>query len=376
MTSLIYNSKYLFLYVVYFFLVSCSCNKNINHSVKNNFDNKHFITEIKWTTRIEKNSYISLLYDYHLYSSSKSGIIKKIDLSSGKTCFKKNIKNNLSSGIVCCEGNMFSTSDNNILLLDHDGNITSEIPIKCSCTTSPSIYKNTIIIVKTDNNKLKAFSLVDNKILWNIYAPKPQYNIITEKSLLLYDNLVIFGLAKRRIVALNIEDGSTHWSYDLPNRNGVDYIERINDIYSMQIINNALYAISSNGDLFCFDIRKQFKIKWSQLLNIKIRNLIVDDNFVYTIDENSIIRCFDCNNGNILWTNKSFNKQYITNPISIKNFFVIADIRGNINLICKETGWLSGYFNVSHCKISYLTGYRDCIIAQSDNGKLTSIEVK
>ncbi|AWD32491.1 Outer membrane protein assembly factor BamB [Candidatus Kinetoplastibacterium sorsogonicusi] len=356
--------------------MSCSLHNKIYHIndkeffIKKTIINNHFFNKIS-------SSIISIIIqkDY-LYYAYNNGQISKLNIKLGKICWTNNINHQLISGI-CVKDNYIATitKDGYLFILDINGKIIWKKNINSSSNYIPIIH-NDLVIIRTDNNKLKAFSIINKKLIWNIYSPLFDFNIKEETYFCCHNDLLIASIPDKKIIIIDLKHGNTIWDYSVPVKEGYDDIERINNVYSFHVINNILYIVSYNGDLLAIDLINQFKKIWHNSLNLTIKHLLVENKNLYITDQNNIIRCFNSNNCELLWKYENFCNKNINKPICIKNYLLVSDNKGYIYLLNKYSGTMYGNIKLNHYNNSFTLINDNSFIINSNNRKLSLVEIK
>ena len=182
------------------------------------------------------------------------------------------------------------------------------------------IFKNYFFVVDS-NNVLICYSVNDGEKIWLYETEKPFVNSIKKLSIVIKDDLVVFNNSVGEITGLNLDNGSLEWQ--ISTQNIEDFSELIDFKTSDLIINDqSIYFSNNKNNFFSIDLNTG-SINWKQKIDSFIKPTIVG-NLVFTISEDGYFFVIEKNSGNIIRINNIFKNQKIRkkNPIYPTGFIL------------------------------------------------------
>ena len=189
--------------------------------------------------------------------ASDNSTITRISSQTGNIVWQTKVKK-ISLGVASNEKYIAFINKNNqlIVLNANDGKQIWSANLDISIQSAPFIADN-IVILRTTSNKLIAFNLDSQKLIW-------QYERVSQ-GLLLHSKrnamtspkkgMILAGFHNAKVVLLDINTGTQKWEQTLSYSKGFTEAERINDIVSSPVIYaDTACTASYQGKIGCFDI--------------------------------------------------------------------------------------------------------------------------
>ena len=369
-----------FIYIIFFFILSCSLNSNSAFWSKNEkikTDKK--ITKIlfedikpneeefnpKLKIKLPKNN-INMNYDFNntgftsdpisgnnfskykfskienfsgfepeilvdkdniFFFDNKGSIINFNKLS--KLNWKKNYysksdkKNNPILFLASKKNNLFvaDTNANYYLLNKDNGNLIWKKKHSSSFNSQIKIKDQNIFVVDMENT-LRCFSIKSGEILWSTPTELTVVSSQKKQSLVIVNNLIIFSNSVGDLTAVDSNNGEIVWQTPTQALGGSQHITlRNSDIVSD---GDLIFISNNNNEFFAIDINTGI-IKWKQQINSEIRPVVVS-NYIVTISNEGLMIILNKKDGNILRINnilKNIKKKKRKNYYPVG--FVISD---------------------------------------------------
>ena len=320
-------------------------------------DSSDFVTNL-WVFNFESSIHSSpAIYENYIYIVSADGILKAIDMETGKEEWDLDLDAKTNSSpivnsnklFIGCEdglkavnidnhkviwkydcGNVestpffyddvvyFGSDDGHLYGLDKDdGKEVLNKKLDGELKSSPIVVNDSVYIGSTDS---KFFSVgTDEENNWNFTSGD---EILSSPCYV--NDTVIFGSSDGNLYCLNVSDGALNWKVDLNNKIIASPTADEHD--------NSVYIGSDEGNLTCIDNRDG-TVKWSHYAGDKIRstpalkdNLLVfgcNNGYLYVLNKYTGQEVFNYNPGTIL-----FNSAITSSPVINGNSLFFGDDAG------------------------------------------------
>ncbi|AKC31860.1 outer membrane protein assembly factor BamB [Candidatus Pantoea carbekii] len=359
------------------------------HTIKN-----RCIPKIIWTTSVNNDSsnlYSNLhlsCYDGMVYTANSFGIVKalyatngkekwKIDLSKKIGIFSKHVSALLSGGITANGNYIYIGSERAQIyaLNNKDGSIAWQKSISGEVLSRP-IVSNNLVLLHTSNGMVQALDQKNGAIKWSVSIGTPaviSFRSETAPSSALGG--VIVSNDKGRISAISIQQGQLIWQQQLSQMllDGSSDIEYLRNIDTTPVIlKDIVYVLAGNGKLVALDLHSG-QIRWEREMH-GVRNLLIDEQCIYLINDNYQINALHINNGLSLWNQNHLPHHKLTSPVLFNGYLVVCDNQGCLYWIKRS----NGQYIAQQCILntSFQTApivLSDKLFIQSQNGTVYAI---
>ena len=320
-------------------------------------ESSDFVTNL-WTFNMESPVYSSpAIYKDYIYLVSSEGILKAIDMETGKEEWDLDLKANTNSSPIINSNVLYVGCEDGLKAVNiNSHNVKWEY--KCNnVESSPFLIDDVVYFgcddghlygLDKDNGKVELNKKLDGKLKSSpivvndsIYLGSTNgkfYSIGTDKeknwefttgdeilsSPVYVNDTVIFGSSDASLYCLNVDDGKLNWKVDLNNK--------IISSPTVDEFNYNVYSGSDEGNVTCLDIRNG-DIKWSHSIGGKIQSTpAIKDNLIafgstngnfYVLNKYTGLEEFTYNPGTIL-----FNSAITSSPVINGNTLFFADHSG------------------------------------------------
>ncbi|MDQ1237360.1 MAG: PQQ-binding-like beta-propeller repeat protein [Wigglesworthia glossinidia] len=301
-------------------------------------------TYISWSNFLSfKNmKYSKLLPEIkkdNIFISNHAGIIKAINISSGKEIWIKNLSINNANprlsggiGISCSEidhiyiGSEYGT----VYALDiKNGELIWQQKLLGKIFSIPKSTQYGLLIIYTNNGFVQALNEIDGSIQWTIQVYDNIFNMLSYNifDVKIFSDKIILINNKKEVMAISIYDGEILWKTAIEtnseNKNATNYTnKKINFI----VIDDKAYISFENGYLICINLVSG-KIVWinKSIYALKILN---DKKNLYAIDQNKQIIAINLYTGKNIWiySDKLIKINYENVDLN-KKYFIYLDNR-------------------------------------------------
>ena len=308
------------------------------------YDKKASI-ELIWENKIGDNdaNNLNLIFsEEFVIAATSDGSLRKMQIATGETIWEKEISEEIVMGVGGdFENILFITEDSYLWCLDSKGNAIWKIFVDGEALTSP-VINNQKAYIRLANYEILQIDLKQGDIDWRYRHSSPPLAFNGTSSLTFSDGVIYGGFGAGKIVAVHQKSGAFIWEANISQIKGVTDIDRLSDVLSKPIINDAeVYAVSTSGDLSAID-RRNASIVWTR--KISSFNDIAFDGFdIYLAHKSDSLYSLDSKkNGKTNWRNADLQYRRITNPIIVGDYIAVGDFDGYLHLLNSETGVVEG----------------------------------
>ncbi len=369
--------KLLLLFIFTFNIISCSVISN--ELANNKIDTKNLNKiDIKWQKDYlysnPENSFMPGIDNNIIFTSDYKGNLYRIDETDGSIILKYQLNKNLSSGTAVSSSKIFVTStDGYLLAVDRgSGKLIWQAQLPTISIEPPQAYNNSVL-VKTNDDQLLAYDVDSGQLLWVYQGQTPSLTLrIFNSFQVIGPQVVLFGQAGGKLALLNLSTGLVIWDNYITIPKGATDLDKLTDVSGRPVLNQKETCVATyNGKISCIDILSD-NILWSMDFST-IYGISIDENNLFAINTDGVVYCFNSLNGKVLWRNESFKDKDLNSPIVLNDLILIIDDDGNVFGLRKTDGKIISYAK-STLKdgVSYIP-INNSIILQSVSGTLAII---
>ena len=317
-----------------------------------------------------------------LYATSQSGQVASYDIHSGKTNWKKGLREVLSAGLSIGFNSLYVANDQGqVLALDKlSGEVVWRKQMTSEILTSP-VESRGIVITRSLDGKISALNADTGDEIWSLKRDFPSLSLRRDVPPLLVGNVALLGLSSGNVVAVNTKTGQAVWDIPLSTPSGVNELDRMRDIASKPLISgNLFFANSFQGDMISIDISSR-KFLWRVPMS-SYQQMTTDGETVFATTSDSTVVALANANGDLRWENESLLRRGISAPTVFGQYILVFGNDGDMYLLEKTTGKLVGNYNFPGKRIIGLpVVFQDkqsgklSFVALSDNGSLYQFQL-
>ncbi len=307
--------------------------------------NKKASIRLIWENKVGDNDVnnLNLVFsEEFVVAATSDGSLRKMQMATGKTIWEKEISEKIMIGVGGdLENILFVTENSYLWCLDNEGNTIWKIFVDGEVLTSP-VINNQKAYIRLANYEILQIDLKQGDIDWRYVHSSPALTFNGTSSLTFSDGVIYGGFGAGKMVAVHQKSGAFIWEANVSQIKGVTDIDRLSDVLSQPIINNAeVYGVSTSGDLTSID-RRNASIIWTRKIS-SFNNIVFDGFDIYLTHKSDSLYSLDSRkNGKTNWRNADLQYRRVTDPVIVGEYIAIGDFDGYIHLINSETGIIEG----------------------------------
>jgi len=236
------------------------------------------------------------------------------------------------------------------------------------------------VFTRTVDGRLYALSLKTGKIIWVNEHQMPNLSLRGASPVLYNEGVLYIGWESGKVEAIKAESGKSLWESNIAVSRGRTDLERLVDIQASLVIHNdRLIALGYHGKLVAMSLQSGHLFYAEDISGF--RDFVVDDQAIYTIDEDDIIHSFDVANGTKLWTQKGLKYRSLGDLKTHQNSLLAIDGLGYIHWLNKLQGTIEArvkhsndYGDENHVLQAMVDG--DTIYLLDQQGAINSYRVE
>jgi len=316
-----------------------------------------------------------------VYAAGRSGQVKAIDLSTGKTLWNIDVSNSsffrsqsalLSGGVSADDKYVYLGSERAVVyVLDkNNGTVVWQKDAKGEILAKPVVSENKVII-RTTNGYLQAFEQDTGNLVWEIQMDdEPILSLRGQSTPTTAYGAIVLGDDSGHVNAYFAQNGQLIWQQRISQPSGSTEIAKLNDVDTTPIIEQGLvYAIGYNGNIAALDLSNG-QIIWKKVFS-STHGFVINKNRIFVVDQDDNLYALSKNGGSIIWKQSDLLHRQLTDPIIYQDYIVVGDFEGYLYLVDINSGEIFSKTQVSSSGLANEPVVADNkIIIQAKNGNV------
>lgn len=300
-----------------------------------------------------------------LYAADRHGVVVAMEPATGKILWEKNFaqfrsEGMLSSvtklwrsgetarigGIAVADRHVFIGTENGyVAALDaQTGELVWDATVPGEVLAAPAADEG-VLVVNTGSGSLFGFNTRTGEQLWRHEGDTPPLTLRGISGPIASNGGTIVGTPTGKIQVNLIESGVLAWETAIAKPSGATELERIVDIDTTPVLfGGTIYTVSYNGTLAAVELRSG-RIIWNREY-ASFRNLTIDGNKMFVVDNSSNVYALDRRNGVELWSQGGLKSRSVTAATPVGEYVVVGDNWGFLHWIEQETGTIVARLDV------------------------------
>lgn len=334
--------------------------------------------EVRWKRNVGELGIAGLLPAVSadgVYVANADGELFRLDSISGKKIWKIDIGFKISGAVGAGDGlAVVGGLKSELVAFDKDGVVRWATKASSEILSAPQIVDG-MVVVRTSDGRIAAFSAADGKRQWLYERATPTLIVRNHAGVLIQRGVVYAGFAAGKLAAINLLNGAVLWESTVSQPRGNTELERISDITSLPGVGgDSVCAIAFQGRLACFD-SKQGVMQWSREVSSD-KGLDVKLNQLYVSDTDSTILAMDRSSGSTLWKNDQLFMRQASAPYVLEKYVLVGDVGGYLHALSREDGSLVARIKTDGSPILFAPiALGKGLLLQTRDGGVYSVEI-
>lgn len=315
-----------------------------------------------------------------VYAAGENGDLAAVDAATGAQKWRvSTIKEGLSAGVGAFGDTIVvGTVKGDVLAYDTKGVAKWRAQVSSEVLATPLITP-AAVYVRSNDNRIYAFSLLDGRRLWVYQRTAPALVLRNFGGLSASSEAVYAGFAGGKLVALDAANGTLRWEGTVALPKGATELERIADVTSAPVISSRdVCAVAFQGRAACFDVNNGQQL-WTRDLS-SFMGLTYDARYVFVSDEKSALVALARGTGASLWRQDALAYRSLSAPLSLSRAVIAGDYQGVLHAFGRDDGNLIGRAvtdgsAITAALISHSAPGREMFFVQTRGGGLFAFSI-
>jgi len=310
-----------------------------------------------------------------IYTANADGTIQATDKVNGKVLWSKQLANSLVSGPTVANGYIaVTTNSSTVLVLNQANGIQLWQANLSGDALAKPVISNKQILVKTIDGNVYAFLLKTGEKLWVVDHGSPHLILKASSSPVVFDKLILVGFSDGKLDAIDRETGRVIWQRSIAYATGGSDVERLVDIDADPIVKgDSIYLASYQGYIGALSL-KSGEFTWRKRASI-YKNILVNDNIIYFVDNESVIWALNRLNGQVKWKQEALKAHVLTEPVLMGSHLFVGDVDGLLHGLDTHNGELVSRTKLGGPVLTTPVVSGGSIYVMTANGKLSRFSV-
>ncbi|HYK25199.1 MAG TPA: outer membrane protein assembly factor BamB [Steroidobacteraceae bacterium] len=289
--------------------------------------------------------------DDRVYAAGSGGEVAAFALASGHKQWERKTHAALAGGPGAdADLVVVGSSDGEVLALSAaDGKVRWRINISGEVLAAPAVNSR-IIVVRTVDGKLHGLSPADGHELWQAQEQVPALSLRGTSRPAIVGDVAICGYDDGKVIATNLNDGSSAWQTLIAPPQGTNQIARLNDVDATpHVEGDDVFAVQYQGKVAMLALDTG-QIWWAHDMS-SYRGMTLDGDDVYVSTADGQVVAIRGRTGAEIWRQKALMYRSLSAPEVSGDAVVVADYKGYVHWLNKATGGLIARTRSSHTRV-------------------------
>ena len=282
------------------------------------------------------------LYDGLLYAAATDGTVCAVEPNTGKTRWRTSIKQRISGAVGAGDDIVLvGTPEGEVVALDSStGDEVWSRQLSSEILAPPAAGVG-VSVVRTIDGHVYGLASDDGQQQWVFHRQVPPLTLRGNSAPLVVRGAVFAGFANGKIVAADINNGTTLWDIGVAEPSGRNEVERMIDIDATPVIvGSVLYVSAFQGAVTALALGSR-RILWSREISSHA-HVSADDENIYVSADNGLVVGLDRLTGETLWEQPGLLRRRLSGPAPLGDYVLVSDYQGYVHVLRKTDGKIVG----------------------------------
>jgi outer membrane protein assembly factor BamB len=311
--------------------------------------------------------------DGSVFAAARSGRVRAVDASTGRTRWQTDTKLELSAGPGVGDGLVVvGTNGGRLVALDAaSGQQRWSAQMSGEVLATPLVADGRVV-VRTVDGRLRALAVSDGTETWVVEDQVPRLSLRGTSPPVRVADTVVGGFDSGRVMALSLSSGETIWQAQVSTPRGRSELERLADVdAAVRVSGGDVYAVGYQGRIAMMALDTG-QIWWARDLS-SYRGLDLDGDQIYVSTSDGDVVAMRRRDGSVVWQQEGLKRRGLSTPAAHGNAVVVGDFEGYLHWLDRDTGRFVARERPGRTRISatpLVVG--DLIIVIDDGGGITA----
>ena len=275
-----------------------------------------------------------------VYAAAADGTLAAFDSQSGKQRWRIQAnKGGLSAGVGADDTLVaVATVKGEVLAFDETGKEKWRAQVSSEVLSAPLVAEG-VVLVRSNDNRIFAFSAADGKRQWVYQRTAPALVLRNFANMVAYLGQAYVGFPGGKMVALALSNGSLRWEATVALPKGATELERIADISSPPVLSGGqVCAVAFQGRAACFETSNGQAV-WARDIS-SAAGMSLDSRYMFLTDDKSAVVALARGTGASMWKQDRLLYRGLSAPLSVGTAVIAGDYEGILHGFSREDGAL------------------------------------
>lgn len=311
-----------------------------------------------------------------IFAANVDGKVFAIDRYENDRLWKVDVEAELVSAVGAGGGLVLVGSTEGILiaLRQEDGSERWRVPLSSEMLAAAQV-EGDIVVVQTMDGKAAGLNATNGAILWTYSTGVPPLTLRASASPLLDGGVVYLAFANGNFVALNPQNGLLLWEKKISIPQGRNELERLINFDGQPLVSgNDLYVGSYQGSIVSLE-KMQGRIQWAEKFSAVGQPASAEGNLYLTQSDDAVV-AMKMANSRRLWENREMAHRWLTAPVVVGDYVVVADSEGYLHVMRQSDGSFAGREHVGGDGVrNALLSDGETLYVLTNSGKLRAYQL-
>ncbi|MGH8220360.1 MAG: outer membrane protein assembly factor BamB [Steroidobacteraceae bacterium] len=308
-----------------------------------------------------------------VYAAGRSGRVAAFDIASGRTLWEHKVRAPLAGGPGADSDLVIvGSSDGDVFALAAaDGKVRWRVNIAGEVLAGPAVSSR-IVVVRSVDGKLHGLSPADGHELWQMQEQVPRLSLRGTSRPQIVGDFAICGYDDGKVIATNLNDGSSVWQTLIAAPQGSNDLARLNDVDATpHAEGDDVYVAQYQGKVAMLALDTG-QIWWAHDMS-SYRGMAVDGDNLFVATTDGEIVAMRGRTGAESWRQKALMYRGLSTPVISGDAIVVADYKGYVHWLNKATGALMARARAGRTRVSNMpVAAHGLLLVIDDRGRITA----
>jgi len=313
-----------------------------------------------------------------IYAAGADGKVAAYEPAAGDQVWEVDLETDLSAGPGVGGGFVaVVTTNGEVVVLDAASGAEQWRAFLDGEALAAPLVGNGVVVVQTVDNQLRALDLFDDgRERWTVLQSMPALTVRGTATPVFAGSAVVSGFDNGRVVAVDVDTGTTEWEALLAPPTGRSDLERLSDIDGLlAVVGQDIYAAGYQGRLGSVAVESG-QVLWGVEVS-SLEGVSADWNSVYTVQDEGVILSLSRRTGAENWRQDVLLRREPTLPIPFNTTVMVGDFEGYLHFFSNVDGEYVARVRVDSAAISnppIVVG--NLLYVQTDGGEIVAYRIE
>ena len=273
-----------------------------------------------------------------IFAAKASGELQALNATSGSQVWKVTVPDQLAGGVGAGEHLVaVGTRHGKVVVFDEDGHPLWDAVAGVSAITAPPVIADGVVVVRTGEGKLVAFTAANGAKRWSVERALPALTLYRASSAVAAHGALFVGLPGGKLLALTLDQGKVGWESAVAVPRGATELERVADVTGTPVVGERdVCAATYQGRVACLNPTNGNPL-WSREVS-SLSGLGADSGRVYVADEKGAVSAWERGSGSPAWKNEDLNGRRLIGAVAAAGLVITGDLQGYVHWLDRSDG--------------------------------------